>query len=173
MIWHRACSQARRHVASAQRRSAHAASAAHQASGRLAAGESRDHADQRTSPCEASTSTIVVEPTFDAAGSIDADTVQRASSTIQRSGVAILPRLYRGKCFDDISSRFVGLTDTVLRDLAERSAPIEIGSAHGFHEICLRSKGRYDVTASFGDFTAEQLEPIEAIVRDERVLGYV
>jgi hypothetical protein len=67
----------------------------------------------------------------------------------------------------------LNLTDTVLRDLAERSAPIEIGSAHGFHEICLRSMGRYDVTASFGDFTAEQLEPIEAIVRDERVLGYV
>ena len=116
-------------------------------------------------------SSIVVEPTFDAAGSISADTVQRAASTIQREGVAILPRLYRGTCFSSISSRFIGLTDTVLNDLSERSAAIEIGSARGFHEVCLRSQGRYDVTCAFDDFTAEQLEPIEAIMRDERVLG--
>ena len=116
-------------------------------------------------------SSIVVEPTFDAAGAVSADTVQRAASTIQREGVAILPRLYRGTCFDEISSRFIGLTDTVLNDLSERSSAIDIGSAHGFHEVCLRSQGRYDVTCAFDDFTAEQLQPIEAIMNDERVLG--
>jgi hypothetical protein len=44
-----------------------------------------------------------------------------------------------------------------------------VGSAHGFHEVCLRSPGRYDVSNSFSDFAPEHLRPIEDVMA--RVLG--
>ena len=112
---------------------------------------------------------LVVLPVYDTAGSLTDATVSEAAATLEELGVVVLPELYRDVA--PMADRFRDTTDKVLADLRSTGTPIEVGSANGFHEVCLRSQGRYDVTGSFEDFRPEETVEIERIIRDSRVLG--
>ena len=111
---------------------------------------------------------VMVAP--NAEGTID---VTKAANAIRKFGFVILPKMYQGKALDTLVSTFITHTDQTLNDLQERVARSEeefqVGSKDGFHEVCLRSPGRYDVTTEFSDFQPGLLAPIEAISAD--VLG--
>ncbi len=103
--------------------------------------------------------------------------LERTVRAVRDYGFVIIPGLYTGASLDALAAQFIGRTDRVLDDLGAWARddaggagdPIAVGSAHGFHEVCLRSPGRYDVSSSFDDFAPEHLAPIEAVM--SRVLG--
>ena len=110
----------------------------------------------------------VIQPNSD--GTVDIST---AADAIRMFGFAILPRMYTGEALEHLESKFVASTDQTLKDLDEETrrtgADLQVGSANGFHEVCLRPPGRYDVSAQFSDFRQDLLEPTEAIISN--ILG--
>ena len=102
--------------------------------------------------------------------------VAQAAAAIQTHGFAIFPHMYTGAALGSIAQKFITKTDQTLTDLHHTldttGEEFEIGSSHGFHEVCLRSAGRYDVSSQFSEFkhkdrdmsSSSHLEPIESIV---------
>ena len=110
----------------------------------------------------------VIQPNSD--GTVD---VSKAANAIRIFGFAIMPRMYTGEALEHLESKFVAFTDQTLEDLDEETRctgeDLQVGSSNGFHEVCLRSPGRYDVSTQFSAFRQDLLEPIEAIVSN--ILG--
>ena len=100
----------------------------------------------------------IVQPTSN--GSVD---VSKASESIRKFGFVILPEMYKGKALETLTSTFVTHTNQVLKDLKQETdrtgEEFQVGSAHGFHEVCLRSPGRYDVSTQFSDFQQKKNQP--------------
>ena len=97
----------------------------------------------------------IVQPTSN--GSVN---VSKASESIRKFGFVILPEMYQGKELEILTSTFVTHTNQVLKDLKQETQrtgeEFQVGSAHGYHEVCLRSPGRYDVSNQFSDFQNNQ-----------------
>ena len=98
---------------------------------------------------------------------------EAAAASIEQHGLVVLPALYRGTALSSLRRKLCERADGIMAELQARGEKqgLRVGSVHGFHEVCLRSPGRYDLTASFGDFSAAELQPLEAIVQDARLLA--
>ena len=106
-------------------------------------------------------------------GDID---VSQAAEIIRTHGFVIIPSLYTGHALEALATTFISKTDQTLMDLQDKiqhhhQEGFKVGSKNGYHEICLRSPGRYDVSSDFAEFKSNDtsLEPIENIVA--QVLG--
>jgi ectoine hydroxylase-related dioxygenase (phytanoyl-CoA dioxygenase family) len=98
---------------------------------------------------------------------------KKTAEIIRLYGFVIIPNLYEGKDLESLATTFVGKTDQTMDDLSnlllKNDSKLKVGSKNGYHEICLRSPGRYDVSTQFSEFGKKVLTPIESVVSE--VLG--
>jgi len=72
--------------------------------------------------------------------------VRHATEAILANGFVFVTDLFDEKEFRAFRKRLNEHANATMRDLEQRqNSEIGIGSASGFYEICLRSKGRYDL----------------------------
>lgn len=101
----------------------------------------------------------------------DKDATLAAVRAVKEHGLAVIPRVLAPDPAAELSRTLHARVDNVMRDLAavQDIESMAVGSANGYHEVVLRSPGRFDVPTSFDDFTEQQLAPFKAVVQG--VLG--
>lgn len=102
-------------------------------------------------------------------GSAKQQTIQQAADAIYRDGFVVMHGVFDEHELASISRNFMGHTDKVIADLRSSGLEIGIGSKSGFHEVCQRSPGRYDVTTNFKDVPESSENNVGLLM--EQVLG--
>jgi len=92
-----------------------------------------------------------------------------AVNAIENHGFAIIPRYFTPSSLELLAKPLDEHSKRVTNALTEKKIQLGIGSANGFHEVCLRSPGRFDIPLGFRNFSDYQLAPLEDIV--SKILG--
>lgn len=71
--------------------------------------------------------------------------MKHAVEAIQMNGFVFVTDLFEEKEFEAYREKLGNHSKRIMRDLSESKETIGIGSSSGFHEVCLRSEGRYDI----------------------------
>eukprot|EP00930_Biecheleria_cincta_P039847 TRINITY_DN27349_c0_g1_i1.p1 TRINITY_DN27349_c0_g1~~TRINITY_DN27349_c0_g1_i1.p1 ORF type:complete len:736 (-),score=116.25 TRINITY_DN27349_c0_g1_i1:466-2673(-) len=83
------------------------------------------------------------------------DNESQAAASIQTYGFVILKDLLSREALEQIRAPFVTQMEHVISQLSEKGIHIDVGSQAGFHEVVLRSPGRWDVPCDFDAVPAE------------------
>jgi cysteine desulfurase family protein (TIGR01976 family) len=88
---------------------------------------------------------------------------EKAAASILRHGFVVLPGLLPARSLEKLNGSFCGRTDKILQQLSDKGINIDVGSSVGFHEVVLRSPGRYDVPCDFDAVPTEVRANFEGI----------
>lgn len=87
--------------------------------------------------------------------------ISACASKLEEHGVVLVRDMFSAKQCESLRGKLLGQVDGVLQQA--RQLPLGVGSAKGFHEVVVRSPGRYDVPCNFEAFRSDEIEPIEAV----------
>mmetsp|Transcript_102499 Transcript_102499/g.316308 ORF Transcript_102499/g.316308 Transcript_102499/m.316308 type:complete len:760 (+) Transcript_102499:64-2343(+) len=92
-----------------------------------------------------------------------ADLEARTAASVREHGFAVLPGLLSQAELERLRGPLLERTERTIGLLRARGVELEVGSRAGFHEVVLRSPGRYDVPCDFEDVPQEVLQVIERL----------
>jgi hypothetical protein len=101
-------------------------------------------ARRRTSVRRVSTA---VDVSHDQPWKVDATRAVYADLAVQSildNGFVMLPALLSQSALAQLHETQLSAADSVADMLADKGVRLDVGSVHGFHEVCLRSPGRFD-----------------------------
>ena len=73
------------------------------------------------------------------------DYADRAAQSILTNGFVVLEGLLSPEALKALQAPLLERTDRVFDDLDSKGVALDVGSAKGFHEVVLRSPGRWDL----------------------------
>jgi cysteine desulfurase family protein (TIGR01976 family) len=100
---------------------------------------------------------------------VSPDFEARAAESVLAHGFVILPKLIPEERLEKLKRPILEQVEHVDTLLKEKGAKLNVGSAHGFHEVCLRSPGRLDIPRDPAALDKSLVSPLEGIA--SRVLG--
>ncbi|CAE7240508.1 sufS [Symbiodinium natans] len=89
-----------------------------------------------------------------------------AKRSILQHGFVLLHGLFQTDELKRLAGPAMSNTETVLSTLHAKGVTLPVGSRAGFHEVVLRSPGRYDVPCDFKEFPNELLQKFECIASE-------
>jgi len=88
---------------------------------------------------------------------------ESAATSIRTHGFVLLPGLLSRSGLAQLKEPLESRVEEVLGQLREKGVSLEVGSSAGFHEVCLRSPGRFDVPFAFESVPQEARSSFEAV----------
>jgi cysteine desulfurase family protein (TIGR01976 family) len=83
---------------------------------------------------------------------------EQAAQSIIKYGFAVLPRLLMPSELSQLATPLREHTGRVMASLHAKGSSLQVGSVHGFTEVCLRSPHRYDLPFPVGDKAAPRID---------------
>jgi len=87
----------------------------------------------------------------------------RAADAVLKHGFVIIPELFAEDGLAALEKPVMEQANMIDSQLHEKSVALRVGSANGFHQICLRSPGRKDFPCSTGLIADSVVSPLDKI----------
>jgi hypothetical protein len=100
------------------------------------------------------------------AGNLSPAAITRAKKLLNTHGFVVLPALIPPAALRDLHQGLDTHVKRVMSRLDAIDAPFGVGSKNGFHEVVLRSPGRFDVPVEVESFQEASIAAVEAIVKE-------